>query len=58
MERQSLTDKEMVLMLIAENIELRAKQEDLLEKKRAVLAEISVLKERKRQLLAELNRNG
>ena len=57
MERQPLTDKEMVLMLIAENIELRAKHDDLLEKKRAVLAEIAVLKKRKRQLLAELNNN-
>lgn len=57
MERQPLTDKEMVLMLIAENIELRAKHDDLLEKKRIVLAEIAVLNERKRQLLAELSAN-
>ena len=57
MERQPLTDKEMVLMLIAENIELRAKHDDLLEKKRIVLAEIAVLKKRKHQLLAELNNN-
>ena len=57
MERQPLTDKEMILMLIAENIELRAKHDDLLEKKQKVLAEIAALNKRKRQLLAELSAN-
>lgn len=44
-------------MLIAENIELRAKHDDLLKKKQEVLAEIAVLNERKRELLAELTAN-